>query len=94
MGEMIILGMSEDEYNDAVRFGDKAKLNRYLYRVQKLAMNNYHFRFHTETRIDGDPQEDRNRKALYYLASYNAIKELNPHKVRVTPTGEIILPDD
>lgn len=94
MGEMFILGMSEDEYNDAVRFGDKAKLNRYLYRVQKLAMNNYHFRFHTETRIDGDPQEDRNRKALYYLASYNAIKELNPHKVRVTPTGEIILPDD
>lgn len=91
MGDMFILGMSEDEYNDAVEAGNTAALCRHLYRVQKLTMNCYYFRYHTETTIGKDENSDILMDSLKRISSINALKALNPHKINVTPTGKLIL---
>ena len=49
---MFILGMEYELYNDAIQNNDYATLSKYLYRVQKLAHNNYCFRHHIETTVD------------------------------------------
>lgn len=91
MGDMFILGMNEDEYNDAVAAGNIAALYRHLYRVQKLAINSYYFRFHTETVIGKDENIDISMDSLKRATSINALLSLNPHKIIITPTGKLIL---
>ena len=90
MNEMVILGLSEDSLRDAIQAKDKTTLCRHLYRVQKLAINNYVFRHHTHTVADMDAKG----KALDYyklLASFKALKEQNLTKVRVNSIGQIII---
>lgn len=89
MGEMFVLGMSDEEFNDAVTANDTAALCANLYRVQKLAAGDYYFRRHTETTLGKDENEDKAMKALCRAQSYNALISLNPRKVKVSVTGKI-----
>lgn len=52
LNEMFILGMSDEEYRDALRNEDYATLSKNLYRVQKLSSMYYVFRHHIETTVD------------------------------------------
>lgn len=86
--EMFILGMTNDEFNDAIREGDTALLSKYLYRVQKIGAGYYVFRFHTETQVD-DSNTALEMKKFYRIRSIPAFNKLNPHKVRISITGDI-----
>lgn len=86
--EMFILGMAEDDYWKAIGNKDYRMLNKYLYRVQKLASMDYFFRYHLETRLDNS-SEARQCKKYFELQSFGAFYNLNPHKVHVNILGEI-----
>lgn len=86
--EMIVLGLSEDEWNDAIASRDHVAINRHLYRVWKLSPNNYNFKFHTDTTAkinDGDKE----MKMFYNIRSIGSFLALNPHKINISQLGEI-----
>ena len=93
--EMFILGMEEELYNDAIQKEDYATLSKYLYRVQKLAHNNYCFRHHLETTVDDKYNGIKNEmlskqmKKLIIIQSLGAFEDKNPHKVHISITGKI-----
>lgn len=93
--EMFILGMEEELYNDAIQKEDYATLSKYLYRVQKLAHNNYCFRHHLETTVDDKYNGIKNEmlskqmKKLVIIQSLGAFEDKNPHKVHISITGKI-----
>lgn len=87
---MFILGMTDEEYRDAVATGDKATLLKHLYRVQIIALNDYSFRLHTESTIN-DRKTDSLMKSLYRVTSYNTLLNLHPRKVKVSHTGKLIM---
>lgn len=86
--EMFILGMAEEEYRRAMEEKDYKMLNKYLYRVQKIASKEYYFRFHIETVLD-DSLEAMSIHKFYRVKSLGAFSNLHPHKVRVNILGEI-----
>lgn len=86
--EMLVLGMSPDEWNDAVATRDHAAINRHLYRVWRLASGDYNFKFHTDTTakiLEGDKE----MKMFYRITSIKNLFALNPHKITVSLLGEI-----
>jgi CRISPR-associated endonuclease Csn1 len=85
--EMFVLGMTEDEWNDAVAKNDKTTLSKYLYRVQKLATSNYVFRHHLETELIDD-KNAKDSKRFFLIQSIGTLFNLNPKKVRVNVLGE------
>lgn len=98
--DMFILGLPDEVYRDALEHGDNVLLNRHLYRVQKLAVNNYAFRFHTETTVDDqyvgpDGVKKKNEtlsKSMGKVVIVQSLKTFEswyPHKVRVSLTGKI-----
>lgn len=89
--EMFILGMHDEEYQRAIEEKDYKTLNKYLYRVQKMASSDYYFRFHIETVLD-DTSDARSIRKFYRVQSLRALLKLNPHKVRINILGEISVP--
>lgn len=91
MGEMFILGMSDEEYRDAVAAGDKATLLRHLYRVQSISYNDYFFRLHTETVSDTKNNMYYDMKSLYRSTSFDSFMSLHPRKVKINHIGQLIM---
>lgn len=87
--EMFVLGISEDEFRDAINSNDKAKLARHLFRVRGISVDDYCFRLHTTTQTDRDCNQVKIGNYLR-LRTDESLLSLNPHKVRVTLLGEII----
>ncbi len=93
--EMFILGMPEEEYREAMDTKDYARLSNHLYRVQKLAHNNYYFRRHIETSVDDkyngskDEMLSKQMGKLIIIQSLSSFVLKNPHKVYVNITGKI-----
>lgn len=91
--EMFVLGMGDDEFNDAMAGMDYKSLGEHLYRVQKLASSDYFFRSQYETKLD-DTKNALTMKKYYRTQSFKALFALNPHKVSISLLGEISLKDD
>ena len=97
--EMFVLGMTDDEYNDAVKVGDYASLGRHVYRVQKLASKDYVFRHHLETSVDDkydgvkDERLSMELKKIIRVRSFDALFRLNPKKIGISNIGEISEPN-
>jgi len=95
VNEMFILGMDEAEYEAAIEAKDYQALNKYLYRVQKLATKNYCFRYHTETSVDDKYDGTKNEMLskqigkVVIIQSLDAFWNQSPHKVKVNILGEI-----
>lgn len=93
--EMFVLGMGEDEFNDAVNSNDIAALSRHMYRVQKIASHDYVFRHHLETTVDDKYEGAQNiglsvlMKKMYRVKSLNGFFKLLPHKMYVDNVGHI-----
>lgn len=88
--EMVVLGMTDDQWNDALATNDQAEINRHLYRVWKLAPKQYCFKYHTNTEaaiIEGDKET----KAYYMLSSMNSLFALSPRKVYIDVLGNLII---
>ena len=89
--EMFILGLTDEEFMDAISEDNKALLTAHLYRVQKLATVNYYFRLHTQTTVDAKNElVDKESRMLYVVQSMKTLSLLNPIKVRINYLGEII----
>ena len=86
--EMFVMGMSEDEFQDAIRNNDYKTLNKYLYRVQSVSESDYWLRLHIETMNDKTPEGNIIKK-YYRIKSINTFFNFNPHKVKITLLGEI-----
>ena len=71
------------------------ELNKYLYRVQKIATKNYCFRYHIETSVDDKYDGVKNEmlskqmKKIYIVQSLDSLWTLHPHKVKINILGEI-----
>lgn len=87
--EMFVLGMSEDEYNDAIATNNRAEINKHIYRVQSISAGDYWFRLHTETEND-KTSNAKEAKKFYRVRSANALMQLNPHKIKISILGEIL----
>ncbi len=87
--EMFVLGMSGDEWNDAVASGDLSTINKHLYRVWKLSPSDYYFKFHTDT-VAKIEKGDKEMKQYHRVGSIKAFDALHPRKVKVSMLGRII----
>ena len=93
--EMFILGMSDEEFHDAIRENNTTLLSKHLYRVQKIASQYYVFRHHLETTVDDKYSGVKNEKLSADLgkfiraASFGAFFILNPRKIRVDNLGNV-----
>ena len=93
--EMFVLGMEEDEFNDAIEAQDYAALNKHLYRVQKISHADYWFRYHTETTVDDkyndvkNPQLSFDMGKAFDIRSCKSLFALFPHKVKIDIMGRI-----
>ncbi|MGL6039149.1 MAG: type II CRISPR RNA-guided endonuclease Cas9, partial [Soonwooa sp.] len=89
--EMFILGLSDDEFNDAVRNNDKSILSKHLYLVWSISNNDFWFRHHLETKntelkkTDGAKESKR-----FYRLSLKGLNDLYPKKVKINQLGQII----
>ena len=89
--EMFILGLTDDEFTDAIKNNDKVTLSKHLYLVWSIANGDYWFRHHLETKntelkkINGAKDSKR-----FYRLSLKSLNELYPKKVTLNPLGEII----
>lgn len=85
--EMVVLGMSDDEWNDAIASNDIRSINRHLYRVWKLSSGEYCFKYQTNTTAaieDGDKEI----KQFYKISSIPSLIALHPRKVSVSILGK------
>lgn len=87
--EMFVLGMSDEDFYDAMRNSDHKTLSNCLYRVQSISENDYWLRLHIET-VNDKTSEAGFIKKYYRIKSVNSFLKLNPHKVKITILGEII----
>lgn len=94
--EMFVLGMEDDEFNDAIESQDYATLNKHLYRVQSISSGDYYFRYHTETKVDDkyegiEKGKDASIKlgAMMRIRSFRSFFAKFPHKVKVNLLGQI-----
>ncbi len=93
--EMFILGMEDSEYTTAMENKDYQTLNKYLYRMQKVKLSDYYFRYHVETSVDDkydgkeNLQRSKDLRKLMRLTSIKAFFAQHPHKVRINILGEI-----
>lgn len=97
LNEMFILGMSDDEFNDAIATNDKAVLCNHLYRVHKISSKEYCFRLHIETSVDDKYNGTKNQMLskkmgkLIVIQSLKRFMEMKPKRVSVNLLGEIDL---
>ena len=94
--EMFVLGLEDDEFNDAIERHDYNLLNKHLYRVQKISNKDYSFRYHTETKVDDKYDGIENGRstsmslgALIPFRSMNGLFSQFPHKVKIDIMGRI-----
>ena len=86
---MFLIGMTDEEIQQAISLQDYSTLSKHLYRVQKLATKNYWFRYHLETVLD--PNGQGIIPKFYLVASIKRYAELNPRKVHINILGQITL---
>lgn len=88
--EMFILGLSEDEFQDAIQGKDLRTLNNHLYRVQNISSSAYRFILNTCTQFDLT-KANKLDKRFYNIQSIKALLALNPHKVKVSILGDLTI---
>jgi CRISPR-associated endonuclease Csn1 len=87
--EMFVLGMSPEEYDNAIFTEDYKAISDKLYRVQKIGCNDYTFRHHLETQLVNS-NEAKVSKRYFRLTSFGALYDLNPKKVRIDCIGNLV----
>ncbi len=86
--EMFILGLEPEAFEEAMREGNYALLNKHLYRVQSVSPANYWFRLHVETLNDKTPEGKLARKFIR-CQNLKGFFEQHPQKVYINLLGEI-----
>jgi CRISPR-associated protein, csn1 family len=89
--EMVIIGLSDEELQQALEVQDYRKLSEHLYRVQKVSSLYYVFRYHLETSVADDKNTAGRIPKFHRVQSLKAYEEKNIRKVRVDLLGRISL---
>ena len=88
--EMFVLGMTEDEWNDAIEIKNYKVIGKHLYKVQNISESVYRFCLISDTHFDLK-LANKQDKRYYNIQSLSAFFNLNPHKVRISVLGDLIL---
>ena len=89
--EMVIIGLSDEELQQALEVQDYRKFSEHLYRVQKVSSLYYVFRYHLETSVADDKNTAGRIPKFHRVQSLKAYEEKNIRKVRVDLLGRISL---
>lgn len=88
--EMFILGLSQEEFDEALESNNNPLLSKHLYLVWSIAEGDYWFRHHLETKNTELKKTDGAKKSKrFYRLSTKGLMDLNPIKVRLNHLGEI-----
>lgn len=89
--EMFILGLSNEDFKEALSKNDNTLLSKHLYLVWSLSDNNYWFRHHLETKNSElkNTIGVKESKRLYNIRSIGSLVSINPIKVRLNHLGDI-----
>ncbi|RRQ45891.1 type II CRISPR RNA-guided endonuclease Cas9 [Chryseobacterium sp. SC28] len=88
--EMFILGLSQEEFDEALKNNDKSLLSKHLYLVWSVSEGDYWFRHHLETKnTELKKTVGAKESKRYYRLSTKGLIDLNPIKVRLNHLGEI-----
>ncbi|MFY7741807.1 MAG: type II CRISPR RNA-guided endonuclease Cas9 [Flavobacterium sp.] len=90
--EMFILGLSKEEFEEALKKNDKSLLSKHLYLVWSISNNDYWFRHHLETKNSElkSIATAKDSKRYYRYKSIGALVGNNPIKVKLNHLGQII----
>ena len=87
---MFLLGLTKEEFEEALRQNNKPVLSKHLYLVWSIADGDFWFRHHLETKNSDLKKTDGARDSKrYYRLSLAGLNNLNPIKVRLNHLGEI-----
>lgn len=89
--EMFILGLSQEEFDEAIKNNNKSLLSKNLYLVWSISNNDFWFRHHLETKnseLKSIPTA-KDAKRYFRFKSVGALVGLSPIKVRLNHLGEI-----
>ena len=89
--EMVVIGLSDEELQQALEVQDYRKLSEHLYRVQKMSSRDYWFRYHLETSVADNKNSSGRIPQFYRIAGLKAYEEKNIRRVRVDLLGRISL---
>jgi CRISPR-associated endonuclease Csn1 len=89
--EMFVLGLSKEEFDEAIEQDNKTLLSKHLYLVWSIGDNQYWFRHHLETKnselkVTIGAKES---KRFHLFKSVGAFLLKNPTKIRLNHLGEI-----
>ena len=89
--EMFILGLSKEEFDEAIKINDKSLISKHLYLVWSISNNDYYFRHHLETKNTElkNISTAKDAKRYYRFKSVGALIVMNPIKIRLNHLGEI-----
>lgn len=89
--EMFILGLSQEEFDEALKNTNKSLLSKHLYLVWSISNNDYYFKHHLETKnteLKNIPTA-KDSKRYFRFKSVGALVGTNPIKVKLNHLGEI-----
>ncbi len=89
--EMVVIGLSDEEFQRALEAQDYRKLSEHLYRVQKMSSKDYYFRYHLETSVADDKNALGRIPKFHRVRSLSDYEKRNIRKVHVDLLGRISL---
>lgn len=85
INELFVFGITLDELKKAINDHNYKLIGKHLYRVQKLAATNYHFRLHTETQLD----DSTIAKEIKKYISIRSVDNMIGIKIKINHLGRI-----
>ena len=89
--EMVVIGLSDEEFQRALEAQDYRILSEHLYRVQKMSSKDYYFRYHLETSVADDKNALGRIPKFHRVRSLSDYEKRNIRKVHVDLLGRISL---
>lgn len=89
--EMVLIGLSDEELQQACEAQDYRKLSEHLYRVQAISLGDSLYRYHLETSVADRKNGSGRIPKFYRVTGLKTYKEKNIRKVRVDLLGRISL---
>ena len=91
--EMFIFGLTNQELQSAIEENNLSLINKHLYRVQKIAENDYNFRHHLETTVDDKFNGVKNEGlslAMGNLKRIRSLQNMTGIKTKLSNLGHIV----
>ena len=87
--EMVIIGLTKNDFEYALQNGDKKTLAQHLYKVQSISHNSYCFTRHTETKYDKKHTNKADERFMRYASASSLLRDFTA-KVSINVIGDII----